>query len=436
MNRCHRLRSFIVFAVAIVATSANLSCQSTPAPISPGWRDYVGQLADVSNTPADPDLLVPLGCEYRVIVEEAFNTLIRTPAKSFVLERGGELGEIEGEPWIIGSSDGSDSYVPYYRTDPSLLQLRPQVLYELEFDYRIIDEPDQGFETIFYSPLGGAQNNWLPGVVITGPSGSEGRAKLRVRTNNFADYQIRWNVIGSGTIAIRNIRVSENSSGKVVATDSGSHTTQGPSAALNISGAWTTEVGSDGKTRLLLSGPATISTDPDLVRLAPGEAVMIEFAYTVTKRADELGRAFVAVAGGDDARMGIRFNGGCPDSGIFVGGGKQTRSFMYIDDCTQGIDRIMHCDQLVATPINLGSSQMVAINELVDLVEQIAGLKLKRSYKPDAPRGVAGRNSDNTFIKEVLAWEPGTSLQEGMEKTYHWIAGQYADRKAGKRTVS
>jgi GDP-D-mannose 3',5'-epimerase len=118
------------------------------------------------------------------------------------------------------------------------------------------------------------------------------------------------------------------------------------------------------------------------------------------------------------------------------GDGKQTRSFMYIDDCTQGIDRIMHCDQLVATPINLGSSQMVAINELVDLVEQIAGLKLKRSYKPDAPRGVAGRNSDNTFIKEVLAWEPGTSLQEGMEKTYHWIAGQYADRKAGKRTVS
>ena len=92
MNRCHRLRSFIVFATAVLAMPAILACQSTPA---------------------DPDLLVPLGCEYRVIVEEAFNTLIRTPAEWFVLERGGALGDIEGEPWIIGSSHASDSYVPY-----------------------------------------------------------------------------------------------------------------------------------------------------------------------------------------------------------------------------------------------------------------------------------------------------------------------------------
>jgi GDP-D-mannose 3',5'-epimerase len=118
------------------------------------------------------------------------------------------------------------------------------------------------------------------------------------------------------------------------------------------------------------------------------------------------------------------------------GDGKQTRSFMYIDDCTEGIDRIMHCDRLIATPINLGSAQMVSINELVDIVERIAGSKLNRRYKADAPRGVAGRNSDNTFIKEVLAWEPETPLEQGMKTTYHWIAGQYADRKAGKRTVS
>jgi len=315
------LRLFIILAAAFIATSANLSCQSSPAPVSPGWQDYVGQLAKVSDTPADPDRVVPLICEYRGLVEEVFTTLVRTPAEWFILERGGALGEIDGEPWIIGSSDGSESYVPYYRTDPSLLRLQPRLHYDLEFDYRIIDKPDEGFETIFYSPLGGAQNNWLPGVMITGPSGSEGRAKLHVRTNKFTDYQVRWNVIGSGTIAIRNIRVSESSSGKVVATDSGSHTTQGPSTALNISGAWTTEVGSDGETRLLLSGPATISTDPDRVRLAPGEPVLIEFAYTVIKRADELGRAFVAVAGRDGARMGIRLDSSCPDSGIFVGGG-------------------------------------------------------------------------------------------------------------------
>ena len=112
------LRPFVILAAAFIATSANLSCQITPAPVSPGWQDYVGQLAKVSDAPADPDLLVPLSCRYRVLVEESFTTLKRTPAEAFVLERGGALGEIDGEPWIIGSSDGSESYVPYYRTDP------------------------------------------------------------------------------------------------------------------------------------------------------------------------------------------------------------------------------------------------------------------------------------------------------------------------------
>jgi len=80
------------------------------------------------------------------------------------------------------------------------------------------------------------------------------------------------------------------------------------------------------------------------------------------------------------------------------GDGHQTRSFMYIDDCTLGIDMIMHCDDLIATPINLGSSELVSINELVSLIAEIAGIELERKYDLDAPRGVAGRNSDNTFI--------------------------------------
>jgi len=118
------------------------------------------------------------------------------------------------------------------------------------------------------------------------------------------------------------------------------------------------------------------------------------------------------------------------------GDGRQTRSFMYIDDCLDGIDMIMHCDKLIATPINLGSNYLVSINDLVSIVEKIAGIKLKRNYDPDAPKGVAGRNSDNTFIKQVLDWQPATPLEEGMEKTYYWIQKQYTDRKAGKRTVS
>jgi GDP-D-mannose 3',5'-epimerase len=116
------------------------------------------------------------------------------------------------------------------------------------------------------------------------------------------------------------------------------------------------------------------------------------------------------------------------------GDGHQTRSFMYIDDCTKGIDMIMHCDELIATPINLGSSELVSINELVSIIEEIAGVVLERDYLLDAPRGVAGRNSDNTFIQQVLGWEPNTPLREGMARTYAWIEQQYADRKAGLPT--
>jgi nucleoside-diphosphate-sugar epimerase len=117
------------------------------------------------------------------------------------------------------------------------------------------------------------------------------------------------------------------------------------------------------------------------------------------------------------------------------GDGHQTRSFMYIDDCTLGIDRIAHCEELVATPINLGSAELVSINRLVDMVEEIGGVKLQREYLLDAPKGVAGRNSDNTMIRRILGWEPSTPLCDGLAKTYAWIAEQYADRKAGKRTV-
>ena len=117
------------------------------------------------------------------------------------------------------------------------------------------------------------------------------------------------------------------------------------------------------------------------------------------------------------------------------GDGHQTRSFMYIADCVQGIDRIMHCDDLIATPINLGSSELVSINELLTKIEKIARVKMDRKYDLDAPRGVAGRNSDNTFIKQVLKWEPDTTLDKGLAATYKWISEQYHKRKQGRRVV-
>ena len=106
------------------------------------------------------------------------------------------------------------------------------------------------------------------------------------------------------------------------------------------------------------------------------------------------------------------------------GDGEQTRSFMYVDDCVTGTVMLTRSD--FAEPINIGSSELVTINELVDTAEQIAGVKLNRSYNLDAPKGVRGRNSDNTLIQKEFGWEPSTRLRDGLETTYRWIYDQVA----------
>jgi len=116
------------------------------------------------------------------------------------------------------------------------------------------------------------------------------------------------------------------------------------------------------------------------------------------------------------------------------GSGDQTRSFMYADDCIKGMDLIMHSE--VLEPINLGSTEAVSINQLVDIVEGIAGIKLKRKYNLSAPKGVNGRNSENTLIKKYLNWEPDTPLRAGLEKTYAWIYDQYLARERGGAGVA
>lgn len=106
------------------------------------------------------------------------------------------------------------------------------------------------------------------------------------------------------------------------------------------------------------------------------------------------------------------------------GDGHQTRSFMYIDDCLYGTRAILESD--IREPINLGSSEVVTINQLVDIAEEIGGVKLERRYKLDAPKGVNGRNSDNTLIEKYLGWEPSIKLRDGLARTYHWIESQMA----------
>jgi len=115
------------------------------------------------------------------------------------------------------------------------------------------------------------------------------------------------------------------------------------------------------------------------------------------------------------------------------GDGEQTRSFMYIDDCITGLDKLMASN--FSDPINLGRSELVSINQTLDLVEDIADVKLTRHYNLNAPQGVRGRNSDNALIKKELGWEPEIDLKSGLEKTYSWIQDQYERRARGENVL-
>jgi nucleoside-diphosphate-sugar epimerase len=113
------------------------------------------------------------------------------------------------------------------------------------------------------------------------------------------------------------------------------------------------------------------------------------------------------------------------------GDGEQTRSFCYIDDCIEGLTRLMDSDY--SQPLNLGQDRMVTINQLADIVGEIAGIQIQKKHIP-GPQGVRGRNSDNTRLRSVLGWEPQISLEEGLEQTYKWIETQVREKMAATVT--
>ena len=116
------------------------------------------------------------------------------------------------------------------------------------------------------------------------------------------------------------------------------------------------------------------------------------------------------------------------------GDGKQTRSYCYIDDCVEGIYRLMRSEH--REPLNLGQDRMISIDELVEIVSGIAGKKIGMDYDLTKPQGVRGRNSDNTKLREVLKWEPSVSLEDGLEKTYWWIEGELRKKGVLKEAVA
>jgi GDP-D-mannose 3',5'-epimerase len=115
------------------------------------------------------------------------------------------------------------------------------------------------------------------------------------------------------------------------------------------------------------------------------------------------------------------------------GDGEQTRSFMYVDDCVEGTLKVTAGDNVL--PVNLGSSELVSINQVVSIIEQIAGVSVRRKYKLDAPLGVRGRSSDNSMHREIYGWEPSITLADGLERTYRWIFNQLSTPSKGRQAV-
>ncbi|MDB4712083.1 NAD-dependent epimerase/dehydratase family protein [Verrucomicrobiales bacterium] len=116
------------------------------------------------------------------------------------------------------------------------------------------------------------------------------------------------------------------------------------------------------------------------------------------------------------------------------GDGEQTRTFMYIDDCITGLDKLMESD--FSDPINLGRSELVSINQLIDIISEIAGVEVEREHNLDAPQGVRGRSSDNSLILDKLKWEPEVNLKTGLVQTYAWIEEQIEREARGESVIS
>lgn len=266
------------------------------------------------------------GRSYIKIVSDAFTTVSPAPANGFVLEEGGRFSKGSAGSWVVGTSNGKRSYLPYYRSDPASLPLKGDGEYEVRFSYRIDEQSDRGFETLFYSPTGGSKNDWLPTLTITGAKGATGRGVLRARLHGYFDYQVRWNVVGKGAIAINAIELVDVKSGTIVAKDDISTVRAGPSPKVHIDGlADIPPVAGAGVQRFItLHGPAFLRTVPAAFTLEPNRIYILEFDYRIIERGGSPNMmALLSLYGASDPatrRNGRMLNAATPDTGRFVGG--------------------------------------------------------------------------------------------------------------------
>ena len=280
-----RVIGLVFSALAVVSCATSIKPSEEPASLTP-ISPKIGNYSPVMRAPASAS--APLGRSYTLLAEDKFEYSTRTSAQGFELDkRGGQFIAENGRLEILGTSSGGKGYVPFYRSLPALLRIKPLTDYELSFDYRILDNDGEGFALDFYSEAAAVRNDWVQEFDVTGPAGTEGRAVIRRTTKDYSDYQLLWDVRSKGSIAISHILLIESATGEVAASDSGGEEVLsiGPNLYLE-GGNPSSSVDSDGVRRLTIMGPARILTRSELIHLEPGRPTIMEFDYEILGRAN------------------------------------------------------------------------------------------------------------------------------------------------------
>ncbi len=246
-------------------------------------------------------------CEYELLGVEDFSAVIHAPTLGFQLGEIGTFPQEDDNPWVIGRSDGTQKYMQYYRTDPNIIALNPGGRYEVSFHYKVIETPDEGFETIFFSNTGAQQNNWVEqSIFITEPAGSEGIATMQAQLKQYPDYQLLMNVVSKGAIAVTDITIKDMATNAVVAYEDCKKYQHTHSLMLRGDGDFTIRQSTlpTGVSSIVTTGWTKLWTNSSVVRLPKDTVILLEFDYKILKNPknlDQLG--WVRIYSGTDTKL-------------------------------------------------------------------------------------------------------------------------------------
>lgn len=246
-------------------------------------------------------------CEYELLGVEDFSAVIHAPTRGFLVGEIGTFPKEDEEPWVLGKSDGSQKYMQYYRTDPNIIPLNPGGWYEVSYRYKVLETPDEGFETILFSNTGAQQNNWVEqSIFITEPAGTEGVATMQAQLKQYSDYQLLMNVVSKGAIAVTEITIKDMATNAVVAYEDCKKYQHTHSLMLRGDGDFT--IGKStiptGNASIVTTGWLKLWTNSSVVKLPKDTVILLEFDYKVLKNPknlDQLG--WVRIYSGTNTKL-------------------------------------------------------------------------------------------------------------------------------------